>query len=281
MEASEQRLKEELHKLERLEFELTEQDTLILEQVKRSPDSAVPSSQRDLIWKLFREVEGLGIGYTLPTTDSDNPDSLRPELRSARAKVVWEQKRLNSQLDVAQTAPRDVDVAQNGDGKKNDRIFRTAINEYDRKEILGEGANGTVYKVRDREGRAFALKLLRKELLGGTKQRRFQRELIFSRTAAHPNIIRVLDHGLLGDEGVPFFVMPLFDTTLRKAMDKGIEPGRIPHGDHVPEILQFNMANSYKNDSRRIHAASAICPSGNAYLRPAFMTGCYHALCVK
>jgi hypothetical protein len=42
--------------------------------------------------------------------------------------------------------------------------------------------------VRDGAGRAFALKFLRKELLGGTKQKRFQRELIFLMNASHRNI---------------------------------------------------------------------------------------------
>ena len=203
MEPGERRLREELHKLDRLEFELTEQDTLVLEQVKRSPDSAVPASQRDLLRKLFQEVEDLRLGYSLPTVDSDDPDSLRPEIRSARAKVVWEKKRINSQLDLMNGSSRD--FASNADGapktatvgaapgkplvkrgKENGKIFRTALNAYERSGMLGEGANGSVYAVRDVEGRAFALKLLRKELLGGTKQKRFQRELIFSMTASHP-----------------------------------------------------------------------------------------------
>jgi hypothetical protein len=83
MDADEQRLREQLHSLERLEFELTEQDTLVLDQVKRAPDTAVSASQRDLLRKLFQEVEDLRLGYSLPTVDSDDPDSLRPEILSA------------------------------------------------------------------------------------------------------------------------------------------------------------------------------------------------------
>jgi hypothetical protein len=236
MDADEQRLREQLHSLERLEFELTEQDTLVLDQVKRAPDTAVSASQRDLLRKLFQEVEDLRLGYSLPTVDSDDPDSLRPEILSARAKVIWEKKQINGQLELMKGSSKDVASNANGAlpeksavkrGRENGKIFHTALSDYSRKEILGEGANGTVYKVHDREGRAFALKLLRKELLGGTKQKRFQRELIFCMSASHPNIVRVIDHGLFGDQGIPFFVMPLFETTLRKAMEKGIESGRI------------------------------------------------------
>jgi len=72
MDSEERRLRDQLHALDRLEFELTEQDTLIIEQVKRSPDNGVPESQRDLLWKLFQEVVDVGIGYSLPTVISDN-----------------------------------------------------------------------------------------------------------------------------------------------------------------------------------------------------------------
>src|ERR1700733_13363309 len=143
MDADEQRLREQLHNLERLEFELTEQDTLVLEQVQRSRDTAVPASQRDLLRKLFQEVEDLRLGYSLPTVDSDDPDSLRPEIRSARAKVVWEKKRINGQLDLTKGSSKNVSNADGAPpeesaikrGKENNKIFRTALNDYDRKEI--------------------------------------------------------------------------------------------------------------------------------------------------
>jgi hypothetical protein len=89
---------EYLDKLDRIEFELTEQDTLIQEQMKRSPNTAVHQSQRDLLQGLFREVQDLKLAYSLPSVDSDDPDSLRPEIRSARAKVVWEKKRIQQHL---------------------------------------------------------------------------------------------------------------------------------------------------------------------------------------
>jgi hypothetical protein len=57
--------------------------------MKRSPNSAAPPSQRAL-WNLFREVRDLGLGYSLPAEDSDHPESLRPEIRSGRARWFGE-----------------------------------------------------------------------------------------------------------------------------------------------------------------------------------------------
>ena len=146
---SEERLRAQLHALDRLEFELTEQDTLIIEQVKRSPDNGVPDSQRDLLWKLFQEVVDLGIGYSLPTVISDNPDSLRPEIRSARSKVIWEKKRINAVLGSTEAQLSIPPSPQKPNRKGDKKVFRTALGEYHDLGIIGEGANGMVHEVCD------------------------------------------------------------------------------------------------------------------------------------
>jgi serine/threonine protein kinase len=112
--------------------------------------------------------------------------------------------------------------------KKIKRMFRTALNVYADQGTLGEGGSGTVHRVTDEDGNSYALKLMRQESLGGTRQKRFQHELNFCMKTSHANIVPVIDHGLFGAEERPFFVMSLFDSTLRKAMRKGIEPYRIP-----------------------------------------------------
>ena len=58
----------------------------------------------------------------------------------------------------------------------------------------------------------------------------------------------MLDHGLFGDEEIPFFVMPLFETTLRKAMEKGIESGRIPE-----IVYQLLLAMEFAHQREIIH----------------------------
>jgi serine/threonine protein kinase len=140
------------------------------------------------------------------------------------------------------------------------QLFCTALDEYEGLEVLGEGANGTVHKVRNGEGRQFALKVLRKELLGGTKQKRFQNELKFCMTAAHPNIISVRDHGLIGPDQVPFFVMPLYESTLRKAMKNGIVPNQVPGVLHQI-ALALEFAHQREVVHRDLKPENILCNS--------------------
>jgi len=58
----------------------------------------VSPSHRKLLWHLFLEVQDLQLGYSLPAISFD-PDSIRPEIRSARAKVVWEKRRIQESDD--------------------------------------------------------------------------------------------------------------------------------------------------------------------------------------
>jgi eukaryotic-like serine/threonine-protein kinase len=116
--------------------------------------------------------------------------------------------------------------------KKGKRTFRTALNIYEDQGLLGEGGSGTVHRVSDDDGNLYALKLLREECLGGKRQKRFRHELNFCMKASHPNIVEVIDYGLFGSEECPFFVMPMFESTLRKAMKQGVAH------DRIPQILQ-------------------------------------------
>jgi hypothetical protein len=83
--------------------------------------------------------------------NSDNPESLRPQIRSARAKLVWEIKQIKSQLGLIDSPSKDNSPSANGApaapqrptvkrGKENGKLFRTALNAYERSGILGEGA---------------------------------------------------------------------------------------------------------------------------------------------
>ena len=98
-------------------------------------------------------------------------------------------------------------------------VFETATNTYTAEGSIGDGGCGTVYRVTDSDGETFALKLLR--ATSSAKRKRFKNELGFCRKNQHERIIRVLDEGILvdGSKRLPFYVMPLYETTLRILMN--------------------------------------------------------------
>ena len=102
------------------------------------------------------------------------------------------------------------------------RVFEAATNTYVTKGSIGDGRCGTVYQVTETDGETFALKLLREA--SSIKRKRFKNELAFCRRNKHERIVSVLDEGvwLDGAKRLPFYVMPLYDSTLRKLMDTGI-----------------------------------------------------------
>lgn len=97
-------------------------------------------------------------------------------------------------------------------------IFETATNIYTSDGSIGDGGCGTVFRVRDVDGGAFALKLLHDT--STNKRKRFKNELAFCRRNQHERIINVVDEGvyIAGTKHRPFYVMPLFASTLRKSI---------------------------------------------------------------
>jgi serine/threonine protein kinase len=103
--------------------------------------------------------------------------------------------------------------------KTKDLTFVTTFEKYTVRQAIGNGGAGTVYDVIDEDGKHFALKLLN-HAADTTKTKRFKNEISFCSRNIHPNVVRVLDHGaaISGEESRPFYVMPLYPSTLRKLM---------------------------------------------------------------
>lgn len=80
---------------------------------------------------------------------------------------------------------------------------------YQLEDILGEGGMGTVYRCVDpRSGRLGAVKFLTLEqILSESGMRRFEHECHLLSSFNHPNIVKILDHGV--EEGFPYLVMEL------------------------------------------------------------------------
>jgi hypothetical protein len=106
-------------------------------------------------------------------------------------------------------------------------VFETATNTYTPNGSVGDGGCGTVFQVTDVDGDTFALKLLRDT--NTNKRKRFQNELAFCRRNLHERIIRVVDEGVYSDgaKHLPFYVMPLFASTLRRFMQAGIAQDQV------------------------------------------------------
>lgn len=100
--------------------------------------------------------------------------------------------------------------------------FRTPLDTYIVKQMIGEGGAGKVFRVVDDDGVEHALKHLKPESQSTHKTKRFKNELAFCIKNSHPNIISIEDWGLTEIRGieVPFYIMPLFPETLRSMMAK-------------------------------------------------------------
>lgn len=90
----------------------------------------------------------------------------------------------------------------------------TVGGRYTLERALGSGAMGSVFRVRDAAGEAFAMKtLLAPPSKGDAEERRarFLREAGLCETIRHPHVAPVLDHGIDEATNVPYLVMPLLD----------------------------------------------------------------------
>jgi serine/threonine-protein kinase len=87
---------------------------------------------------------------------------------------------------------------------------RTIGQRYEVLRTLGVGPLATVYSARDlRLGREVAVKLLNEEFGSGVTAERFEREIAVQEQLQHPNIVPLLDRGIVNRS--LFFVMPIAD----------------------------------------------------------------------
>jgi len=112
---------------------------------------------------------------------------------------------------------------------KHPAVFTTTFGSYQVQELLGYGGSGTVYRVADDDGDPFAIKCLNPDTVTSDKRKRFKNELMFCLRNRHPNIVTVLDYGIVSISGNDrsFYVMHCYPSTLRSLMKQGISPDRV------------------------------------------------------
>jgi serine/threonine protein kinase len=114
--------------------------------------------------------------------------------------------------------------------KMKQLIFETTFSQYTSSgQIIGEGGSARVFKASDESGNLYAVKRLDPRKATSEKRKRFKNELNFCSKNQHSNMITVIDNGIHIEKGdkFPFYVMDLYECSLRTLMDKGIDPAKI------------------------------------------------------
>jgi serine/threonine protein kinase len=102
-----------------------------------------------------------------------------------------------------------------------DRLSAALAGRYRVERELGAGGMATVYLAHDiRHERRVAIKVLHPELAAALGVDRFLAEIKVTANLQHPNILPLLDSGLI-DGGVPYYVMPYVEgESLRARLDR-------------------------------------------------------------
>lgn len=104
--------------------------------------------------------------------------------------------------------------------------FITTFSRFVSTRLLGEGGSGFVYEVMDDNGQQLAIKLLKRQGVTTDKRRRFKNEITFCQRSSHPNIVSIIDSGVIldNDVAVPFYAMPFYDSSLRNLINGDLKP---------------------------------------------------------
>jgi serine/threonine protein kinase len=110
---------------------------------------------------------------------------------------------------------------------KKGTILKTAFEQYEVLEQVGQVGCGTVYKCKSEE-KIFAVKLVNKNK-GREKIKRFRNELNFCQKNNGKNVISVCDYGYYSEnsEEYLFYAMPFYSQNLRNLMKNSISSERI------------------------------------------------------
>ena len=108
-------------------------------------------------------------------------------------------------------------------------VFETPFNQYNGTEVIGQGGAGLVYRAYTDDDNTYAIKRLDSTKATRLKLKRFKNEVEFCRRNRHSNIIEVSDSGNVvnGKKDSPFYVMRLYNGSLRTLLTDGIHPEKV------------------------------------------------------
>lgn len=130
-------------------------------------------------------------------------------------------------------------------------IGRIVSRRFRVEEIIGRGGMAIVYRAFDlKTHQTVALKVLREEYENDTEyQERFKREAEVCRRLNHPNVVNMIDSGVVG--GISYIAMEYVDgKTLKEII---AEEGKIEQGEAVRCVMQILLALSHAHQRGIIH----------------------------
>lgn len=129
---------------------------------------------------------------------------------------------------------------------------------------LREGGQAHTFRVKDRDtsdGKTYVLKRLK----NSKRTDRFDREIEACRKLEHPNVLKIVDYGILpGKDGKPFFVSDYCD--LGSLEDQGMPPGSVIESVELFRQVCAGVAHAHDNGvvHRDIKPANILLRSGGA-----------------
>jgi eukaryotic-like serine/threonine-protein kinase len=137
-----------------------------------------------------------------------------------------------------------------GRAKRIQRLASALPERYVFKREIGEGGAAHVFLAEDTErGHLVAVKILRPEVSTDIGERRFQREIEIVRGFKHPNILPLLDYGMMN--GRIFFTAPYIAGDTLKARIK--REGPLPLADVVAIMSDIAAALDHAHTRGIIH----------------------------
>lgn len=116
---------------------------------------------------------------------------------------------------------------------KKNTIISTGFDKYTLIEQKGSGGNGVVYSSSNSSSEIVAIKFINLKEKSSRDLKRLRNEIHFSENCNHKNLIKIIDRGYVSFEEKDtkieyiFYVMPLYDCTLRNKINNGLVPDEI------------------------------------------------------
>lgn len=191
-----------------------------------------------LLWRFIRKknLELEAARRALAEINANEPAAPQSEQPAGQAGRSLREQAGREQIELPSSAPKT--ILEIGDYKVIDR--------------LGRGGMATVYKVKDKYGDIYALKVPHPHIFEDAEfKKRFLREAKHIQSLNHPNIVRMFDYSIGRDDSTPFICLEFVDgVTLKSFMEKN---PMLPMGVTLRIASQIASALGFAHSKGIIH----------------------------